>query len=184
VFLDTALFSATAPLLDLTGSTTTLTTASDAINLNQRAKLTATGPMFRVNASTMNINGAAVRVAGGSGMVATDLFSVSGGGRVNITGGPALFVSGGSVVNITGFLVNFTGTGNQVNITNNLCNPSCFATSTIPSLNIQTQNGAALGPLLSASGIAVNNLAGNTFSVGANSAVIVIDGANSVVKVP
>jgi hypothetical protein len=187
IFLDTALFSASAPVLDLAGSTTSLTTATDAINLNQKAKLTATGPLFRINASTVNVTGSAFRVGAGSGMVVNgDLFAISNAGKLNITNGGALFVSGGSVVNITGALVNFSGTsGNLINITNtnglNLCVSTC-STIGSPGINVLATNGAVItqtgGP-----GTTIKNSGLGSISLSSGLVpVIIADGANTKVN--
>ena len=181
VFLDTALLSASAPLLEIT-SGSSLTFSSEAITLNQRANLTSlVQPLLKVNGGTLTINGNAIRVAGGSALVTGDLFSVSGGGTLRIqNGGAALFVSGSSIVNIGGFLVNFTGVGNTVSISNGLC--PCFTTSS--GINVALQNGATSASVIGGFGTAVKNAAGNTFSVGAADAVIVINGGGSKVTVP
>ena len=191
LFLDRALLGASAPLFDLSGSST-LTTASDAINLNQNAKLTSVGPLVKINGSTMNINRSAVRVAGGSGLSISgngDLLSISNGGKLNITNGGALFVSGGSVVNVTGALVNFSGTGgNQLNITNTLCT-SCsgFGDFFIP---VELRNGATAGNVtitvstntIKGSGLGAINLSNPTIAPG-GTAVIILDGATSRVRI-
>src|SRR5207244_3848830 len=189
LFLDTALLSATAPLLDLTGGST-LTSAADGILLNQKAKLTAIGPVFRINASTVNITGSAFNVGFGSGLAVTgDLFSISNGGRLNITNGGALLVNGGSIVNITGALVNFSGTsGNLLKVTNNLCT-SCvaFGDFFIP---VELRNGAIAGNVtipsstntIKGSGVGTLTLSNPVTSPG-GTAVIILDGATSKVRI-
>jgi hypothetical protein len=190
LFLDTALLNASAPVFDLAG-TSTLTTAADAINLNQNAKLTSIGPLVQINGGTLNINGSAFRVAGGSGLAVTgDLLSIANGGKLNITNGGALFVSGGSVVNITGALVNFTGTGgNGLKITNTLCT-GCIAFGDF-SIPVELRNGAIAGNVtitVSTATLkgspALGTLTVSNPGVAAGStAVIILDGATSKVRI-
>jgi len=179
LFLDTALLNASASLLDMSGGSS-LTTAGDGINLNQKAKLTAIGPVIKVNGSTLNVNGSAFRVAGGSGFtVSGDLVSVINGGTVNIPNGALLFASGGSVVNVTGAPLAFGGTaGNTINITNNFCT-SCTIINT---LRVETRNGATPSNI-TMTGTAVRNVGLGTVNLGsASTAIIVIDGANTKVN--
>jgi hypothetical protein len=181
-FLDTALLNASAPLLDLSGGST-MTTAFDAINLNQRAKLTSlVQPLVKINGGTLTINGNAVRV-NNSALVTGDLFSIANGGRININGAnnAALFLSGTSAVNITGFVVNFTGVGNQLNIANTLCPATCFTTSS--GINVSLQGGATSAQILGGLGTAINNPGGNT-SPSASAAVVIINGTTSKVSLP
>jgi hypothetical protein len=181
-FLDTALLSATAPLLNLSGNST-LTTAADAINLNQRVKLTSlTQPLMRLDGSTLTINGNAVRV-NNSTLVTGDLFSIANGGRLNINGAnnAALFLSGTSAVSINGFLVNFTGVGNQLNIANTLCPTNCITTSS--GINVALQGGATSSQVIGGLGTAINNPAGNTVP-GASAALVIINGINSTIRLP
>ena len=185
LLLDTALLAATAPLLAVTGPST-LTSASDAINLNQRAKLTATGPVFSINASTVNITGSAFRVAGGSGLTVNgDLLSITNGGTLNITNGGALFVSGGSVVNITGALANFA-VGNVFSITNNLCT-ACLAFSSNV-IAVELRNGATASNVTITPSTAVIK-GGGAFTLSSPStapggtAVFIVDGPTSKVRI-
>jgi hypothetical protein len=188
-FMDTALLSASAPLLDLSGGST-LTTASDGINLNQKAKLTSIGPLVQINGSTLNINGSAIRAQFGSGLAVTgDLFSISNAGKLNITNGGALFVSGGSVVNVTGALVNFSGTGgNQLNITNTLCT-GCVAFGDF-SIPVELRNGAIAGNVtitvstntIKGSGLGTLTVSNQGVAAG-STAVIILDGATSKVRI-
>jgi hypothetical protein len=189
LFLDTALLNASAPLFDLAG-TSTLTTASDAINLNQKAKLTAMGPLVQINGSTLNVTGSAISARLGSGLAVTgDLFSISNAGKLNITNGGALFVSGGSVVNVTGALVNFSGTGgNELRITNTLCT-SCTAFGDF-SIPVELRNGAILGNVTITASTATikGSVLGSIIpSVPGTSpgstAVIILDGATSKVRI-
>ena len=163
--LDKALLEASGPLLNLKSSGS-LTTTADGISLISNAKLSATGPLVKLDAATLTIAGHAVRALGGSFVsINGDLFSLSNTSKLTITNGGALFISGSSVVKISGGLVNFSGTGNQVNITNSFsptsgCSTQCGSFSD----TITLQNGASFGNV-SISSDAIKNSSGNTFSV-------------------
>jgi hypothetical protein len=190
VVLDTALLAASAPLFDLkSGSSLTIT--NDAINLNPNAKLTAaTGPLVRLDASTLNlITGSALRLAGGSfANIGGDLVTIGNGGTLTIGNigcgsgcGGVLSVSGGSVVNISGALVNFLQTtGNQLNIRNTLCSVSC---TSIGGVNVFLTNGALAGNV-SISGTPIKNAGAQvTLANGATTAVVIVNGATSKVTI-
>ena len=120
-------------------------------------------------------------MGGGSVLnVGSDLFQISGGGKLIIANGAALFASGGSVVNVTGGLVNFAGgAGNQLNITNALCS----ACVNLGGINVQFQNGAQAGNVSVTN--AVKN-AGNgavNLTGGGSTAVVVVDGAATKVTI-
>jgi hypothetical protein len=177
LIVDHALLNASAPLLSL-NSGATLTSAANTLNLTSQAKLVATGPLVKLDASTLNIVGHAVRALGGSFLsIGGDLFSLANASQLNITNGGALLVSGGSVVKIAGGLVSFSGGGNQLNVTNGFtptlgCSTQCgpFANS------ITLQNGASFGNV-SISGNAIKNASAG--SVNVTGAAIILDGANS-----
>jgi hypothetical protein len=123
-------------------------------------------------------NGHAINVGGGSVLnVGSDLFQISGGGKLIVANGTALFASGGSVVNVTGGLVNFTaGAGNQLNITNALCS-ACVS---LGGINVQFQNGAQ------AENVSVTNAVKGNGAVnlsGGSTAVVVVDGAATKVTI-
>ncbi len=128
VVLDTALLAATAPILDLSGSAS-LTTAFAALDLVKQSKAVLTGPVVKLDASTLTAtDGPAINVAGGSLLRVTgNLFELSNGARLVTSNGAVLSVSGNSVVNVSGALVKFGGSGgNQVNVTNALCPCTAF----------------------------------------------------------
>jgi len=175
--MDTALLSASAPLLSLR-SGASLTTAAEGINLANKAKLTAIGPIVKIDGSTLTIgNGSAINVAGGSFLNITsgDLISMIGG-TLNISNGALLKVAGGSVVKVSGGLVNFNSTTATINLTNSVCSGSCavingvkfFFTNSGTSANVSVSN------TFKNSGNATINL-----SAGANTAHVIIDGATS-----
>jgi hypothetical protein len=183
--VDSAVLSATWPILSVKGGST-FTSATDAISLNSNAKITAVGPVFRIDGSTVNLtNGSAFRVgccpSGFS--VSGDLLSIINGGKLNITNGAILKVDGGSLVNISGAIVNFGGTGgNQINITNtngqNLCAVSCLA---VGGINILATNGATItnvgGP-----GSAIKNGGLGSVNTAINVPAIIADGAGTKVN--
>jgi len=177
LFLDTALLSATAPLLNVKAGGS-LTTAADGINLSAQAKLTALGPLVRIDGGTLTIgSGSGVTVGGGSFLNVTGDLVTMNGGILNILNGAVLKASGGSVVKIGGGLVNFLNTAATVNLTNNLCAPSgCiningvnfFFTNAGNSSNVSVTNPFKNG------GSATVNL-----SNGGNTAHVIVDGSNS-----
>jgi hypothetical protein len=176
-FLDTALVNATAPLLHLK-TAGSLTTAGDGINLNAQAKLTAIGPLVRIDGGTLTIgSGSGVTVAGGSFLNVTGDLVTMNGGILNVLNGAVLKASGGSVVRIGGGLINFLNTAATVNLTNNLCAPSgCtningvhfFFTNAGNSSNVSVTN-----PFKNTGSATVN------LSNGGNTAHVIVDGTNS-----
>jgi hypothetical protein len=182
--VDTALVEASAPILHLRpGSASSLTTASDAIDLLQRAKLTSIGPVIKLDASTLTVNsGAAVLVRGGSFLRVTgDLLALSNGATLRMLNGPALSVTDNSVVNISGAFVNFGGTGgNQINVTNTLCVSSC---ASIGGLNVNLINGAVAGNVSINDPIKNGTLGAINLSNGSTTAVISVSGASSKVTI-
>ncbi len=148
VKLDTALLEASAPLINMLNSSA-MTSASDLVNLVQKAKLVGNvpgGALVNLNASTLTVtNGALINVAGGSFLHVTagDLLFLSNGSTINIehlSSGFLLNASGSSVVDVFGALVNFSGTGgNSIVVKNNLA-----PTDTILGIRIQRTGGALL----------------------------------------
>jgi len=123
VRVDVALLDASAPLLNLFGAGSQLTTSSNAIDLTSKAKVTNTGAFVAMDQSRFTVNNAAlVNVAGGSFLRGGgNLVNLANGSTLTINNGVLLFVSGGSIVNISGALIAFSGApGNVVNISNNL----------------------------------------------------------------
>ena len=179
VVLDHALLGASAPLLQLKNSAS-LTLASDAINLTAQAKLTAIGPLVKLDGSTLTINnGHGLLVSNGSFLNVTgDLFSLANASTLNITGGGALFIGGGSVVKIGGGLVNFGGSGgNAINISNGFTPTAGCSTQCGPfGSNSTLQNGASFGNV-SISSNAIKNSGLGSFSV--TGSAIILDGSTS-----
>jgi FecR-like protein len=179
VKLDTALLAASAPLLILTAASA-VTSATDAIDLSLRAKVTSLGPLVKLDASALAITaGALANVAGGSILRVTgDLVELANGSTLSLLNGPLLSVGGGSVVNISGSLVAFTGTGgNRVSIANNLC--PCTTVSGVP---VSLRDGAVaanvtIGPN------PVKNPGLGTVTLGPGAAAVVVAGPTSRVTV-
>jgi hypothetical protein len=99
---------------------------------------------------------------------------------LNLNNGSFLLAQGGSFVRITGALVNFGGAGNTVNLTNNLCGSPC---TVIGGLQVFLTNGAIAGNVTIASPI--TNPGGGTINLsnGATTAHLVVDGANTKVRI-
>jgi hypothetical protein len=180
VSVDTALLEASAPLLRLSGSGTSLTAVAGGLDLVSKAKLTSTGSLFRVDGATLAFMGDAVRAMSGSLLnVGGDLFHITGGGQVSIANGAALFANGGSVVNISGAIVNFASGPGTFTLANTLC--SGGGCVNIGGVNVLLQNSAIAG------NVSVNNpiknAGGGSTTIGANAAVIVVNGATTKVTV-
>ena len=177
LFLDTALLSATAPLLNVKAGGS-LTTAADGINLSTQAKLTALGPLVRVDGGTLTIgSGSGVTVGGGSFLNVTGDLVTMNGGILNILNGAVLKASGGSVIRIGGGLINFSNSAATVNLTNNLCAPS--GCTSINGVNFfftnagNSSNVSVTNPFKNAGSATVN------LSNGGNTAHVIVDGTNS-----
>jgi hypothetical protein len=179
VRLDTALLEASAPLFNVRGGSS-LTTANNALELVQQAKLASIGPVLRLDASTFTVTaGAAISVNGGSLLRITgDLLSMINASTFTISNGSVLNVTGGSVVHISGAFVNFGGSGgNVINVNNSICGGACSTSGGIP---FQVSNGATV----SVSGTAIKNPGlGALNPNNASTAVIVADGANTKVVI-
>jgi hypothetical protein len=177
--LDSALLSASAPLLHLK-SGATLTSAADALNLTANAKLTATGPLVKLDGGTLNItSGHAIKVLNGSFLnVAGDLFSIMNSGTLTISAGSPLFIAGGSVVKISGAFVNFNNSSGTINATNNICGTPCASQGGI---TFFTQNGATSANISIANGI--KNAGSGSLNFGGTTPAIILDGANSKVVI-
>ncbi len=170
VSFDTALFNASAPLLNLRASVTTVD--GDAISLINNARVTAGLSLVKLDASVLNVAGNLVNVRSGSLLTVTgDLLRLANGSTLNITGGSLLTVAGNSVVKIGGALVNFTGTPSTINISNNLCALGCSLLGGIPVVG--AANITSVGPGVTGVG---------TINVTPGSAAVVV-GAGSVVTI-
>ena len=192
VKLDTALLEATAPILKLL--TSTVTSSTDALNLSQKAKLTATlvpgDALVKLNASTLNINsGSLVNVAGGSFMsVRGNLVSLDNNSTLNILAGSLFSVSNGSVFRLTGGSLGvFGSTGtNTINITNTaaLCN-GCSIVTNITNFNFPVLLKAGASTSNVSVGLGFTPFAGLSSSnrvniSGASGAVFVVDATSKV----
>ena len=181
--LDTALFEATAPMLNMKGGAN-LTVANDGIDLITKAKLTTgvANPLIRMDGSVLTIlNGHLAAVRGGSFLnVGGDFLAMNNGSTLNLSNGSLFLAQGGSFVKIGGALVNFGGTGNTLNITNNLCASSCHVTG---GLNVFLTNGAGPGNVVI--NAPITNPGGGTINLsnGPTTAHIVVDGAATQVRI-
>jgi YVTN family beta-propeller protein len=194
--VDTALVNATKPLFNFTAGSA-VTTATDLVNLVQKAKLNGNfGPsdaMVVLDASALTVKlGSLARVNGGSFLNVTGhLARLDGGSTLNILQGGLVTISNGSVFSLTGgSLVFFGASGtNTVNLTNNapLCSGCTLATS-IPNFGttpVLLKNGAVAGNVTVAPGfVPFAGLGGpNTVNFsGPSAAALIVDGATSKVK--
>ena len=130
---DTALVEASMPILQLRAGAA-LTTAVDAIDLTKMAKLTNTGSLVALDASTLTVNsGYAVRVNNSMLRVDGDLFSfrnstLQTGLNVMSSPGAPLLIEGTAVVTINRAMYAFEGGTNAVRINNTFCGTSCALT--------------------------------------------------------
>jgi hypothetical protein len=180
--IDTALLEASAPLLNLkSGSAgSVFTTSEDALDLSFRAKVTSLGPLFRLDASTLNVNsGALINVAGGSFLKVTgDLLHLNNGSTINInslSNGFLINASGNSVLNVSGALVNFGGTGgNSIVVKNNVAPTTTLSVGGF-SFPVNVTNGATVN----ISGTPIKGAALGAISLPNGGSVIRADGANT-----
>jgi hypothetical protein len=201
--LDTALFAATAPLMNLTAGSTA-TTPSDFLKLIQNAKLTGNllpaDALIKLDASTLNIlNGVLANVAGGSFMNLTNttLLSLINGSTANISGslnnfdaGALIRVAGGSVFKMTGgSLISFGAGTNTATFTNPSNIVNCGVGCSLQNVNfngtlapVLLKNNAVIGNLTVAPGFnAFPGIGGSNtlnFALG-TSALVIMDGAAS-----
>lgn len=178
VRIDNALLEATAPLLALRNGST-LTTATDAVQLSYQAKVTSLGSLVKLDSSTMIVaRGAALNIAGGSLLRVTgDLFSLTNGSTLSVLSGPLVSLSGGSILSVNGALIGFGGTGgNLVSVANNLC--PCTTISGIP----VSLTGGALASNVSIAGAIKNGNLGS-LNLAPNAAVIRVDGVGTKVTI-
>ena len=147
VVIDTMLYQATAPILDLIGSTatgTTLTTANTTMDIFN-SKVVSNGPVVAMDKSFINVtDGPFIHVRGGSLVDVTgDLLKLFNGAKIEVINGPLILVEGTSPTSgatspavselkVSGALVNFGGTGNNRIIVNN----SITSTSTISGVKV------------------------------------------------
>ena len=176
--MDTALLNATAPVVAArTGSS--LTSATDALELLRSAKVTSAGPVLTLDASTLTVAaGAVVNLLGGSLMRAGDLFSLANGSTLRTLNGPLLHVANGSALVGAGALAAFFGVGgNVINVANALC--AALACYTFPGGITVAFGGAPLGNVSIGPNPFTNPALGSLVK-SANAAVILVEGASNV----
>lgn len=176
--LDTALLEATAPLLHLRAASQ-LTTATNAVDLSLKAKVTSLGSLVRLDASTLTVsNGAAINLARGSVLSVTgDLIQLRNGSTLNLLNGSVLNVSAGSILNVSGALLAFSGSGgNTVKITNSLC--PCTSIGGIP---VALTNGAVASNVSIVNPIKNSSL--GSLQLSSNAAAVVVSGSTSKVTI-
>jgi hypothetical protein len=151
--LDQALLEASTPLLAMIRGTMETTSVFGQIggkNAKIAANLVPGDALVRLDASSFTVNG--------------NLFNVTGGGQLVVSGGALLSLQGNSIVNINGVLVSVTGVGslfsltggslvdfgggtNSVNISNSLCSGGgCFAPFSDPSLMVAGDSASFSAP--------------------------------------
>ena len=134
---------ASTPLLAMIRGTMETTSVFGQIggkNAKIAANLVPGDALVRLDASSLTVNG--------------NLFNVTSGGQLVVSGGALLSLQGNSIVNINGVLVSVTGAGslfsltggslvdfgggtNSVNISNSLCSGGgCFAPFSDPNLMV------------------------------------------------
>jgi len=147
VRLDTALYEATLPVIELIGtagssSPDTILTSSNTFADIIRSRVILNRPFVSLDKGLINVtNGALLHLSNGSQMtVADSLLKLLNGSRINVVNGPLIEVSGpGSLLDVAGALVEFGGIGgNQIVVRNNLCSPSC---NIVKGVNVLTATG-------------------------------------------
>ena len=161
VRIDTALFEASAPIINLVGSLTGQTQlmigaaadpadANRALDLNS-ANVMSKGPVIALDKGLITVNNgplinlvgskmlvdanglAMIRLSNGSQINVVDLFRLSTASKINVVNGPLVLVDGvGSTLTASGALVNFNGSGgSQIIVNNSICGGACAVTSGI-----------------------------------------------------
>lgn len=193
VSLDTALFDASRPLMNLRNGSS-LTSNSDLINLLLKAHLNASlipgDALVTLNASTLTMNnGSLLNLTGASfAKVTGDLVRLDNNSTLNILNGNLVTVSNGSMFKLTGgSLGTFGATGtNTINITNNAACGGCSVVA-LPGITngVLLRGGALAGNVIVQPGfVPFANIGGtNTVNIsGTSGAVIVLDGSTSKAK--
>ncbi len=157
ITVDTALFEATLPVVELLGSGTgqsRITTNDTFVELFQ-SQVALIGPPIALDKGLITVNnGPLLDLQGGSNMTVTgDLLRLTNGSRITVVNGPLIRVDGvaptgtspaTSTLNVSGALVNFGGTGgNQIVVTN-----SITPTATLSGIPVNTASGGSvsIGP--------------------------------------
>ncbi len=147
VRLDTALYEATLPVIELIGSVgagnpDTILTSNNTFADIIRSRIVLERPFVTLDRGLINVtNGPFLHLSNGSQMsVADSLLKLSNGSRINVVNGALVEVSGtGSLLDVAGALVEFGGFGgNQIIVRNNLCSPSC---NLVKGVNVLTATG-------------------------------------------
>jgi hypothetical protein len=177
--VDTALLEATAPLVNLRNGAT-MTVEQHVVDLSYQARVTALGPLVRLDGSTLTIKDAIVNVNGGVFSGSGTLLSLAN--NSTLSAGLIANVLNSGVFDWRGPLATFTGTGNTINLTNAACQANGCVTA--GGLRFALQNGAT------AANIAVTNPTpfvglgtAGTVNLPANAAHFVVNGANSKVSI-
>jgi len=173
ILLDTALFEATLPVVELVGTSSTQTkfTTADAFADIFESKVVLKGPFIALDNSLIKVtNGPLLNLRNKSTMdVSGDLLKLISGSTINVVNGPLIRVEGsGTALNVTGGLVNFGGTGgNTIIVRNGLCSGSCF-TKGSPAINILEQTSGTI----TISGTSIRNSSLGSIDAGSTDAVI------------
>jgi hypothetical protein len=176
--LDTALLEATAPIVALSQGST-MNVGSDFLRVNA-ARFTSTGPIVRLDASTLNVSRALVNVVSGYFGGVGSLMTLANGSVANL--GAFGSVTSGGTFAWNGPLATFLGTGNTLSINNSLCGSlSCV---NVGGLTFALKNGAqpsniAVGPSTPFVGGGTNG----SLVKSANSADFLVSGKSSKVKI-
>jgi hypothetical protein len=135
VRLDTVLFEASLPIIELLGAgngaatATRLTTSGDTMDIS-RSRVVSLGPVVALDNGLIHVtNGAFMTLRSGSNVDVTgDLLRLFNGSRIEVVNGPLIRVTGNSgggtnpavsTLNVSGALVNFGGSGGNTIIVNN-----------------------------------------------------------------
>jgi hypothetical protein len=151
--LDTALLTASAPIMKLINSTMSSSTeGAGGMHLHQ-SLMAVTGTALTLDKSVITIqNGPLLTLTGGSVMVVNgDLASLMNGSKIMVLNGPLIFVDGvnakgtPSTLTVSGALVNFGGTGGNQVIINNTIAPNAFP-GNVPVSITGTGSSITIGP--------------------------------------
>jgi hypothetical protein len=191
--LDTALYEATAPILELIGSATketTLTTQGTTLDIF-KSKVVSNGPLVALDKGLINVhNGPLIHVTGGSNVdVKADLLKLFNGSKIQVFNNhPLIKVDGitstGKVgmIEVAGALVQFGGSGNNIIILNNtLCGGACATKGGVGVQAIQVLEGNANSITIGPNPIKNSGL-GN-IQVNANSTAVIQTGGSGKVNI-
>ena len=183
ITVDSALFAATLPILNLTAGSV-LTTNNHVMEVVNAGKVTANlsgDALFKLNASALTINNGSLVSLSGSSFVKINgnLLSLANGSIVNILNGALVNVAGNSVFSLSGgSLAVFAGIGNSLTITNSFPG-SVVNVSGIP---VALLGGAQANQVSVGGGFTPFVGGSPTLTNGANNAVLVVNGTSAKVK--